>query len=208
MRQQPKQQPTVNGDVSLQDGTFRAYGQDLLIRQGKMSFNGPADQPFLNVEAIRNPANMEDDVIAGIRVSGPADEPSVVVFSEPAKAQASALAYLLMGRDLDSGSGNVGNAVTTSLIGMTLSSSSKVVGEIGEAFGLRDLTLDTAGAGDNAQVTVSGYLSRDLQLKYGYGIFNAVGEFTLRYRLMRRLYLEAVSGLDNAVDLLYKFEFD
>lgn len=208
IRQQPLQPLQLNGDVNLVDGTFRAYGQDLLIRKGKMNFNGPADQPFLNVEAIRNPANMEDDVIAGIRVTGPADDPNVVIFSEPAKSQASALAYLVMGRDIGGDSGNAGTAVTTSLIGMTLSSSSKVVGEIGEAFGLRDLTLDTAGAGDNSQVTVSGYLSRDLQLKYGYGIFNAVGEFTLRYRLMRRLYLEAVSGLDNAVDLLYKFEFD
>jgi translocation and assembly module TamB len=208
VRQQPRQALRLNGDVRLQDGTFRAYGQDLLIRKGKMSFNGPADQPFLNIEAIRNPDNMEDDVIAGIRVSGPADEPNVVIFSEPAKAQANALSYLLMGRDLDSSSGGGSNAVTTGLIGMTLASSSKVVGELGEAFGLQDLTLDTAGAGDNSQVTVSGYLSRDLQLKYGYGIFNAVGEFTLRYRLMRRLYLEAVSGVDNAVDLLYKFEFD
>ena len=208
VRQQAEQPLRLNGEVTLQDGIFRAYGQDLLIRKGSMTFNGPADQPYLNVEAIRNPDNMEDNVIAGIRVNGPADEPSIVIFSEPAKAQASALAYLLMGRDLDAGSGSAGNAVTTSLIGMTLSSSSKVVGEIGEAFGLRDLTLDTAGAGDNSQVTVSGYLSRDIQLKYGYGIFNAVGEFTLRYRLMRRLYLEAVSGLDNAVDLLYKFEFD
>lgn len=208
VRQQPGRPLLLNGDVSLRDGTFRAYGQDLLIRKGKMNFNGPADQPFLNIEAIRNPDNMEDDVIAGIRVTGPADEPQVSIFSEPAKAQANALSYLIMGRDLDSGSGNTGNAVTTSLLGMTLASSSKAVGEIGEAFGLQDLTLDTAGSGDNSQVTVSGYLSRDLQLKYGYGIFNAVGEFTLRYRLMRRLYLEAVSGLDNAVDLLYKFEFD
>ena len=208
VRQQPGRPLLLNGDVSLRDGTFRAYGQDLLIRKGKMNFNGPADQPFLNIEAIRNPDNMEDDVIAGIRVTGPADEPQVSIFSEPAKAQANALSYLIMGRDLDSSSGNTGNAVTTSLLGMTLASSSMAVGEIGEAFGLQDLTLDTAGSGDNSQVTVSGYLSRDLQLKYGYGIFNAVGEFTLRYRLMRRLYLEAVSGLDNAVDLLYKFEFD
>ena len=118
------------------------------------------------------------------------------------------MSYLISGRDLESGSGSSGSAITTSLIGMTLASSSKVVGEIGEAFGLKDLTLDTAGAGDNSQVTVSGYLSPDLQLKYGYGIFNAVGEFTLRYRLMKRLYLEAIAGLDNAVDLLYKFEFD
>lgn len=208
VRQQPRQQPRVNGDVSLQQGTFRAYGQDLLIRQGKMSFNGPADQPFLNIEAIRNPANMEDDVIAGIRVTGPADEPTVSIFSEPAKPQANALAYLLMGRDIGSDSGSAGSALTTSLIGLSISSTGAVVGELGEAFGVSDLTLDTAGAGDNSQVTVSGYLSRDLQVKYGYGIFNAVGEFTLRYRLMRNLYLEAVNSLDSAVDLLYKFEFD
>jgi translocation and assembly module TamB len=180
----------------------------LLIRQGKMSFNGPSDQPFLNVEAIRNPDNIEDDVIAGIRVTGPADEPTITIFSEPAKPQANALAYLLMGRDIGSDSGSTSSALTTSLIGMSISSTGALVGELGEAFGVRDLTLDTAGAGDNSQVTVSGYLSRDLQIKYGYGIFNAIGEFTLRYRLMRSLYLEAVTSLDNAVDLLYKFEFD
>ena len=208
VRQQPRQQPTVNGTVTLSQGTFRAWGQDLLIRQGKMTFNGPSDQPYLNVEAIRNPANMEDDVIAGVRVTGPADSPTITLFSEPAKPQANALAYLLTGRDIGSDSGDAGAALTTSLIGMSISSSSALVGEIGAAFGVRDLTLDTAGAGDNAQVTVSGYLSRDLQVKYGYGIFNAIGEFTLRYRLMRNLYLEAVTSLDNAVDLLYKFEFD
>lgn len=206
--QQQQVNPTVRGEVALQDGTFRAYGQDLLIRQGKMTFNGPADQPFLNVEAIRNPANMEDDVIAGIRVTGPADEPVISIFSEPSKPQANALSYLIMGRDLDSESGSAANSVTTSLIGMSIASSGKLVGEIGEAFGVSDLTLDTEGAGDNSQVTVSGYLTRDLQLKYGIGIFQPIGQFTLRYRLMRSLFLEAISGLDNAVDLLYKFEFD
>lgn len=206
--QQQQVNPTVRGEVTLQDGTFRAYGQDLLIRQGKMTFSGPADQPFLNVEAIRNPANMEDDVIAGIRVTGPADEPVISIFSEPSKPQANALSYLIMGRDLDSESGSAANSVTTSLIGMSIASSGKLVGEIGEAFGVSDLTLDTEGAGDNSQVTVSGYLTRDLQLKYGIGIFQPIGQFTLRYRLMRSLFLEAVSGMDNAVDLLYKFEFD
>lgn len=209
VQQQAQQsQPRVNGDVVLVDGTFRSYGQDLLIRQGKMTFTGPADQPFLSVEAIRNPANMEDDVIAGIRVTGPADEPQISIFSEPAKPQANALSYLLMGRDLDSESGSAANAITTSLIGLSIAQSGKVLGDIGEAFGVRDLTLDTEGAGDASQVTVSGYLTRNLQLKYGVGIFEPIGQFTLRYRLLRSLYIEAVSGVDNAVDILYKFEFD
>ncbi len=122
--------------------------------------------------------------------------------------QSNALSYLLVGRDLDSESGSAANAVTTSLIGMSIASSGSLVGEIGEAFGVSDLTLDTAGSGDSSQVTVSGYINRNLQIKYGIGIFEPIGVFTLRYRLMQSLYLEAVSGLDNAVDLLYRFEFD
>ncbi|GAL14234.1 uncharacterized protein YtfN [Vibrio astriarenae] len=40
------------------------------------------------------------------------------------------------------------------------------------------------------------------------GIFDSVGEFTVRYRIMKDLYIEVVSGLDSAVDVLYQFEFD
>lgn len=205
---QDSDQPRLYGELNLVDGTFRSYGQDLLIRRGQLLFNGPADQPFLNMEAIRNPDNIEDDVIAGIRVSGPADEPNIQIFSEPAMAQANATSYLLLGRNLDSESGSGANPVTTSLIGLGLASSSKLVGNIGEAFGVQDLSLDTAGTGDQSQVTVSGYLTRNLQVKYGVGIFEPFGEFTLRYRLMRNLYLESVTGLEQSVDVLYRFEFD
>ncbi len=46
-----------------------------------------------------------------------------------------------------------------------------------------------------------------LQVKYGVGIFDSIATLTLRYRLMPKLYLEAVSGVDRALDLLYQFEF-
>lgn len=98
--------------------------------------------------------------------------------------------------------------MTTTLIGLSLAQSGKVVGKIGEGLGVQDLQLDTAGSGDDSQVTVSGYILPGLQVKYGVGIFNSVGEFTVRYRLMRDLYLEAVSGVDSAIDLLYRFEFN
>lgn len=54
---------------------------------------------------------------------------------------------------------------------------------------------------------MSGYVTKDLQIKYGVGIFDSLATLTLRYRLMPRLYLEAVSGIDQALDLLYQFEF-
>ncbi|MGR5267529.1 translocation/assembly module TamB domain-containing protein [Vibrio astriarenae] len=198
--------PVVNGEVNIVDGSYSSFGQDLLIDEGKILMNGPVDQPYIVITAIRNPDNTQDDVTAGIRVTGPADEPVVEIFSEPAMPQANALSYLLRGQDIDGESG--GNAITTTLIGLSLARSGKVVGEIGEAFGVQDLQLDTAGTGDDSQVTVSGYILPGLQVKYGVGIFDSVGEFTVRYRIMQDLYIEVVSGLDSAVDVLYQFEFD
>ncbi|RXJ73331.1 hypothetical protein CS022_10140 [Veronia nyctiphanis] len=64
----------VVGAVDLKDGTFRSFGQDLVIRKGVIRFNGVPDQPYLQVEAIRNPDTIEDGVTAGIRLDGPADE--------------------------------------------------------------------------------------------------------------------------------------
>ncbi len=198
--------PLVNGEINIVDGSYTSFGQDLLIREGKILMNGPVDQPYVDITAVRNPETTQDDVVAGVKVTGPADEPQMTIFSDPAMPQANALSYLLRGQDIDSESG--GSAMTTALIGLSLAQSGKVVGEIGEAFGVQDLQLDTEGAGDDSQVTVSGYILPGLQVKYGVGIFDSVGEFTVRYRLMQDLYVEAVSGLDSAVDLLYQFEFD
>ena len=74
-------------------------------------------------------------------------------------------------------------------------------------FGIKNLTLDTQGAGDSSKVVVSGYILPHLQLKYGVGIFDSLATFTLRYRLMPSLYLEATSGLAQALDVIYQFEF-
>jgi translocation and assembly module TamB len=113
-----------------------------------------------------------------------------------------------MGRDLSGSGDSKSNPLTSGLIGLGIANSNGMVSQLGKAFGFEQFKLDTAGTGDDSQVTVSGYLSPKLQLKYGVGIFNSLGEFTLRYELMKNLYLEAVQGLDSAVDVLYKFEFD
>ncbi|CAI1007888.1 Family of uncharacterised function (DUF490) [Serratia quinivorans] len=196
----------LNGQIDIPSGRFHAYGQDLIVRKGQLMFSGPPDQPLLNLEAIRNPDSTEDGVTAGVRVTGLADAPKLEVFSDPAKSQQEALSYLLRGQGLGS-SGADGNAMTSMLIGMGVAQSGQLVGKIGEAFGVSNLALDTQGVGDSSQVVVSGYVLPGLQVKYGVGIFDSLATLTLRYRLMPKLYLEAVSGLDQALDLLYQFEF-
>ncbi|MBA2777395.1 translocation/assembly module TamB domain-containing protein [Billgrantia kenyensis] len=191
------------GEVNLIDGRFRAFGQDLMIRQGQLLFSGPPDQPLLDFEAIRNPDITEDDVIAGLRVAGFAAEPSLTIFSEPAMDEARALSYLLRGRAPRDGDAD--GALTSALIGLTLGQTGGVVGAIGQAFGIDDLALETTGVGDESQVVVSGYLTEELRVSYGVGIFSPIAQLTLRYTLWRNLYLQAVSGAAQAIDLVYIF---
>ena len=196
----------LHGQITIPDGRFHAYGQDLIVRKGELSFTGPPAQPLLNIEAIRNPEATENDVIAGVRVTGTADRPEAEVFSDPAMSQQEALSYLVRGQGLDSEQSD-SDAMTSMLVGVGIAQSGQVMGKIGETFGVSNLALDTQGVGDSSQVVVSGYVLPGLQVKYGVGIFDSLATLTLRYRLMPKLYLEAVSGIDQALDLLYQFEF-
>lgn len=198
---------TVNGQINIPQGRFQAYGQDLIVRKGEIIFAGPADQPRLNIEAIRNPESIENNVVAGIRVTGLADDPKAEVFSDPAMSQQDALSYLLRGQGLDSGEQSENDMMTALLIGLGTAQGGKIIGSIGDTFGIKNLSLDTQGVGNSQKVVVSGYILPKLQLKYGVGIFDSLATFTLRYRLLPRLYLEAVSGVDQTVDLIYQFEF-
>lgn len=206
---QGKQGLGLYGKVSLDDGRFAAYGQDLLIRKGNITFTGAPSQPLLDIEAIRNPEAMDNPAItAGVRVNGLADNPTVKVFSDPVMSQNEVLSYILTGRALDSDDGSSSNAVAAALLSMSLSKSSKLVGDIGSTFGLKDLSVSTTGIGDNTKVEVRASLSPKFRVKYGVGIFAPLTELTLRYNLTPRLYLQWVSSINQAVDLMYRFEFD
>lgn len=196
----------LNGQINIPTGRFHAYGQDLIVRKGELQFSGVAANPYVHIEAIRNPDATEDDVTAGIRVTGLAEEPKIEIFSDPAKSQQEALSYLLRGQGL--GAEGDGNALTSALVGLGVAQSGQLLGKIGETFGVSDLALDTSGAGNSQQVQVSGYVLPGLQVKYGVGIFDSLATLTLRYRLMPQLYLEAVQGVNQALDLLYQFEFN
>lgn len=195
------------GQINVPMGRFRAYGQDLVIQSGQILFSGPMANPTLRLEAIRNPESTADGVTAGIRVTGTAESPEVTLFSTPQLSEQETLSYLIRGEGLGSEEGSSASMMTSMLIGVGASQGSGILSEVGDAVGLRGLGVDTTGTGDSQQVVVSAYVLPGLQVKYGVGIFDSLATLTLRYRLMPRLYLEAVSGVEQALDLLYRFEF-
>jgi translocation and assembly module TamB len=109
----------LNGQINIPEGRYHAYGQDLIVRKGELIFSGPVDQPLLNIEAIRNPDATENDVTAGVRITGTADEPKAEIFSDPAMSQQEALSYLLRGQGLESGQSDSA-AMTSALVGLGL----------------------------------------------------------------------------------------
>ncbi len=93
------------------------------------------------------------------------------------------------------------------LVGAGIGRSEGTISEVGKAFGVQNLAVDTRGEGSDTKVQVSGYLLPGVQVGYGVGIFSLLTEITLRYEVLPKLVLEAVSGLQSAIDILYEFEF-
>ncbi len=204
--QQPDGSTEAYGELRIEDGEYRAYGQRLAIRRGLVLFAGPLDRPQLDIEAVRRIER--DRVTAGIRVGGFADEPQVTLFSEPAMSQENALSYLVRGRPMGAEGPGTDEMLASAALALGLYGGAGVITSAAEQVGIRDFEIDTAGEGEDAQVVLSGYISPRLYVAYGVAVFSPVNTVTLRYYLTWQLYLEAVSGEDSALDLMYRFEID
>ncbi|MFY0727911.1 translocation/assembly module TamB domain-containing protein [Pseudomonas sp. NFX15] len=192
----------TRGELWLNDGRYRAYGQRLSVRRARLLFAGPIDQPYLDVEAIRQ----TDDIIAGIRLSGSAEQPTTQIFSEPAMSQEQALSYLVLGRPLSS-NGEDNNMLAQAALGLGLMGSAGVTGSIAKDLGIQDFQLDTQGSGNTTSVVASGNISEKLSLRYGVGVFEPANTIALRYKLSKKVYLEAAGGVASSLDIFYKRDF-
>lgn len=194
----------TRGELSLNKGRYRAYGQRLTIRRARLLFTGVLSQPYLDIEAIRRIEN--ENVIAGLRISGSAEQPRVDVFAEPAMSQEQALSYLVLGRPLGAETGD-SNLLAQAALGLGLAGSSSVTGNVAQRLGIQDFQLDTEGSGNDTSVVASGRLTDRLTLRYGVGVFEPANTIALRYELTKRIFLEAASGLASSLDIFYRRDF-
>ena len=192
----------TRGELWLNDGRYRAYGQKLDVRRARLLFAGPLDQPYLDIEAIRKTG----DVVAGIRLSGSAEQPTTQIFSEPAMSQEQALSYLVLGRPLST-TGEDNNMLAQAALGLGLMGSAGVTSDIAKDLGIQDFELDTQGSGTNTAVVASGKISEKLSLRYGVGVFEPASTIALRYLLSKKVYLEVASGVASSLDIFYKRDF-
>jgi autotransporter translocation and assembly factor TamB len=95
---QPDRIPNARGMISLEDGTFRSFGQDLDIETGQLVFSDvPATNPEVNLRAVRWIDNDPEVTAAGIQLVGPLTAPRMELFSRPQLDESEIQSYLLTG---------------------------------------------------------------------------------------------------------------
>lgn len=187
-----------NGTLVLRDGRYEAYGQELVIEHGELLFNGPLDNPQLDIRAIRR----ANDVTAGIQLSGTPSQLRSKVFSEPALSDAEALSYLLTGRPLASASTAAeGDILNNAAFALGMTGAGRITSQVQSELGLETLTIE--GGADDGRIIAGKRFGSRLLVEYGYGLIDKLGTLLLRYQLNDRIVLESRTGTVSVLDVVY-----
>ncbi|MBM5570466.1 MULTISPECIES: translocation/assembly module TamB domain-containing protein [Deefgea] len=210
LRAQANQPLRANGTVSVDKGTFRAYGRTLDIERGVLSFVGPIDNPGLDVLAMRRNQAVE----AGVRVQGNAQSPRVTLFSEPNVPDSEKLSWLLFGHGVANVGGADGALVLQLLNSMATGdvTGNGVTGNILNTVGLDDAGYSSIKESDGTTtqvVSVTKQLAKNLSVsleKSFNGLRDAVS-FSLQ--LSRNWSIVSRIGVDSSsVNVNWTRQFD
>ena len=198
-----------SGKISLVNGRADLYGHKFVVNKADSVFKDDIDNPLLYAEVVCDPSYVENDVLAGVKITGRAKDPAITLFSNPAMSQNEILSYILYGHGLEKTSDtNADRSSTQFLTSIGLGTTSGLLNSIVGVFGMDGVQIGSSGTGNDSQVELQTYITSKIRLSYGYGIFNSVQEFKLRYEIMNRLYAEIASSVGDSIDLIYSFESD
>lgn len=203
--QQEKQPIQLFGSIQSDNGVFQAYGQKLQIEKGDITFNGPTNNPYIDLRASKKIPS--EDITVGIQVAGLADTLSMQLYSTPTMQTPEILSYLVRGRGLDADTGNSTTAAGL-LVGMSITNNIGLFEQIEKLPLISNLAIDTEGVGEQTQATVSGYVGNRVYLKYGIGVYEPINELTVRMYMFNRFWLEIVSGIEKSTDIYYSFDIE
>jgi translocation and assembly module TamB len=203
VRERPGKPTTAAGELIIRNGTYDAYGQLLKIDPGRISYaGGPIDNPGLDITAYREITQY--NVRAGLRVQGPARQPQVSVFSDPAMSQNEALSYLLTGQPLSDS--NQRDMAMSAALSMGMAQGNAYMQSVGRDVGLDEARFESGGTMEEASFVAGKYLSPQLYISNTMGLFDRVSTWRVRYFINRHWTLQAESGRATGSDLFYQYE--
>lgn len=207
--QNPGKPALGTGELRVVVGQYKAYGQDLSIRNGRILFGGgPVAEPALNISAVRRP---REEILVGIRVRGRLEAPKFTLFSEPSSmTQSEQLSWLVLGRPLSGASSSESSLVTRAALALGLKGGNVLTSRIGERLGVDELGLEsgsTSTGAEQAALVIGKYLTPKLYVSYGIGLFEPISTLRMRYTLTERWQVETQSSsVGSGGDIIYTIE--
>jgi translocation and assembly module TamB len=201
---------SARGEVRLAEGFYSGYGLSLRIERGRFIYaGGPVDNPDLDILALRRSDDVERlyNVKVGVAIFGSLKNPKVKLYSQPAMKDEEVLSYLVLARPYDPKEGNLSLLLMGAggvLAGGSVSKLDQLKGRVG---------IDTvdiqSGGGDfsRSMVTIGKYLTPQLYVNYGYGVFSEERMLKIRYRISKNWEVETFRGNEMGIDLYYRIDF-
>ncbi|VWC43637.1 exported protein [Burkholderia aenigmatica] len=192
------------GNVRVTEGsTYTSFGRKLAIENGFFTFNGPVSNPGVNILAMRR----NQEVEAGVQVTGTIQSLTVKLVSEPNVTDNEKLSWLLFGHGTDQGN-NVGQqGAMTAALGLLGSVTGK---RVAQTFGLDEVSVGRSEVGltDPQVVLVSKAINERFVLGFEQGLQSAANAFKATINLTRFWSVSAYGGTFQGVDLNYTRRFD
>ncbi|MGJ7508215.1 translocation/assembly module TamB domain-containing protein [Variovorax sp. GT1P44] len=199
--------PRITGEVRTVNGQYRAYGQQLNIETGIARFNGPFDNPQLDVLAIRPNISQR----AGVAITGTAQSPRVRLYSSPQLSDQETLSWLMLGRASATSGGESVILQQAALAVLGGLGTGNTGGGLASRFGLDEIGFKGPGESGEVRdsaVTVGKRLARDFYVTYERSLAGTLGTLFIFYDLTTRLTLRAQAGQPSGMDLIYTLHFD
>lgn len=205
----------AKGEIETARGIYTAFGQRLEIERGRLIFDGPIDNPGLDIRALRRNQPVE----AGVELTGTVKVPQVRLVSNPPVPDAEKLSWLVAGRGLENASAadlTLIQAAASTLIGSD--QATPISRRVARQFGLDDITVrgatgTTSGSGvrgtTSGQVVAFGKrLSDRLYLEYEQGVTFAANIVRLNFQLTRTIGVRAETGTGSGIGVSYSRSYD
>ena len=171
-------------------------------------FNGPFDNPALDILAIRPNISQR----AGVMITGTAQSPRVRLYSEPALSDAETLSWVVLGRSsATSGAESIVLQQAALALLSGLGRGSGTGGGLASRFGLDEIGFKGPGSsGDvrDAAITLGKRLSQDFYVTYESSLSGVIGTLFIFYDLTTNLTLRGQAGQKSGIDLIYTIKYN
>lgn len=172
------------------------------LQQGKLLFFGAYDNPALDIRAIRE----VNGITVGVLMNGTLKNINSQLFSTPALADSDIISVLVTGRPFSQLGSQDGDALLGAIATLGIERGQGLSTQMRDRLGFDTLAITNTGDINSSQLTVGKYLTPEVFVRYGVGLFDNRSKMAVDYTFSSNIIMQAESGEYQSIDLTYKIE--